>query len=66
MIINHGVTQSKLVNCRLFSLIESMLNDNVTGFNDALHSLTRLSSIDFRLPVDLAVRRFVSNQDLIE
>ncbi|CAF0808345.1 unnamed protein product [Adineta ricciae] len=37
-----------------------------TGFNDALHSLSRLSSIDFRLPVDLAVRRFVSNQDLIE
>ncbi|CAF0812220.1 unnamed protein product [Adineta ricciae] len=37
-----------------------------TGFNDALHSLDRLTSIDFRLPVNISVRRFMNNRDLIE
>ncbi|CAF3052113.1 unnamed protein product [Rotaria socialis] len=37
-----------------------------TGFNDALHSLDRLKSIDFRLPINISVRRFMNNKDLIE
>ncbi|CAF3038730.1 unnamed protein product [Rotaria socialis] len=37
-----------------------------TGFNDALHSLDRLTSIDFRLPINTSVRRFINNRDLIE
>ena len=36
------------------------------GFNDALHSLNRLSAVDFHLPIDTSVRRFVHNEDLIE
>jgi hypothetical protein len=36
------------------------------GFHDALHSLNRLTSINFHLPIDISVRRFVNNQDLIE
>ncbi|CAF2070529.1 unnamed protein product [Rotaria magnacalcarata] len=37
-----------------------------TGFNDALHSLDRLTSIDFRLPIDTSVRRFINHRDIIE
>jgi len=37
-----------------------------TGFNDALHSLDRLTSIDFHLPINISVRRFMNNRDLIE
>jgi len=37
-----------------------------SGFNDALHSLDRLTSIDFRLPINISVRRFMNNKDLIE
>ncbi|CAF1200939.1 unnamed protein product [Rotaria sp. Silwood1] len=37
-----------------------------TGFNDALHSLDRLTSIDFNLPINTSVRRFMNNRDLIE
>ncbi|CAF0733315.1 unnamed protein product [Adineta steineri] len=37
-----------------------------TGFNDALHSLNRLTSIDFHLPINMSVRRFINNRDLIE
>ncbi|UJR31683.1 hypothetical protein I4U23_019164 [Adineta vaga] len=37
-----------------------------TGFSDALHSLDRLNEIDFHLPIDLSVRRFMSSRDLIE
>jgi len=37
-----------------------------TGFNDALHSLDRLTSIDFHLPINVSVRRFANNRDLIE
>ncbi|CAF4953109.1 unnamed protein product, partial [Rotaria sp. Silwood1] len=37
-----------------------------TGFHDALHSLDRLTSIDFHLPINVSVRRFMNNRDLIE
>ncbi|CAF0843460.1 unnamed protein product [Didymodactylos carnosus] len=37
-----------------------------TGFNDALHALDRLTSIEFHLPVDISVRRFVNIKDLYE
>lgn len=36
------------------------------GFNDALHSLDRLTSIDFHLPTNISIRRFMNNKDLIE
>lgn len=38
----------------------------MTGFNDALHSLDRLNLIDFHLPINISVRRFMNNKDLIE
>ncbi|CAF3872768.1 unnamed protein product [Adineta steineri] len=37
-----------------------------TGFNDALHSLDRLATVDFHLPINVSVRRFMNNRDLIE
>ncbi|CAF1317465.1 unnamed protein product [Rotaria sordida] len=37
-----------------------------TGFHDALHSLDRLTSIEFHLPINVSVRRFMNNRDLIE
>ena len=38
----------------------------IKGFNDALHSLDRLSSVEFHLPINVSVRRFMNNRDLIE
>ena len=37
-----------------------------SGFNDALHSLDRLTAVDFHLPINMSVRRFMNNRDLIE
>ncbi len=43
-----------------------LLKKTTKGFNDALHSLDRLTPIDFHLPIDVSVRRFMNNRDLIE
>lgn len=48
------------------SSYQSWSYTKTTGFNDALHSLDRLSSINFHLPVNVSVRRFLNNRDLIE
>jgi hypothetical protein len=43
-----------------------MVKDYFSGFNDALHSLDRLNSVEFHLPINISVRRFMNNKDLIE
>jgi len=40
-----------------------MTPTNISGFDDALKSMEKLNRVNFRLPVDLAVRPFSNIRD---
>ncbi|CAF0803057.1 unnamed protein product [Rotaria sordida] len=73
--ICYALNEKKLVSFLRLILRTGILVENYyqtwsytrqTGFNDALHSLDRLTSIDFDLPINTSIRRFMNNRDLIE